>query len=96
MSILKSISNFQEYGNNPKNGYMDDVFLDLIQQKQRLGKALTQEDQEFLDNRKNNDDDQLWQIDGWANALAVVGSELARTGEKDRLILANSRPRGKR
>lgn len=27
-----------------------------------------------------------------ANALAVVGSVLARTGEKDRLILANTRP----
>ena len=59
MSISDSIKNFQDYGDNPENGYMDDVFLDLIKQKQRLGKALTQEDQEFLDNRKNNDDDQL-------------------------------------
>ena len=59
MSISDSIKNFQDYGNDPKNGYMDDVFLDLVQQKQRLSKALTQEDQEFLDNRKNNDDDQL-------------------------------------
>ena len=82
MSILKSISNFQEYGNNPKNGYMDDVFLDLIQQKQRLGKALTQEDQEFLDSRKNNDDDQLWQIDGWANALRLLGQSWPKQAKK--------------
>lgn len=54
MSILDSIKNFQEYGNDPKNGYMDDVFLDLVKQKQRLGKALTQEEQAFLDNHKNH------------------------------------------
>ena len=56
MSILNSIKNLQEYGNNPKNGYMDNIFLDLITQKQRLGKALTKEEQEFLDNRRNHDD----------------------------------------
>ena len=57
MSISDSIKNFQEYGNDPKNGYMDDVFLDLIKQKQRLGKALTQEDQAFLDNHRNSNSD---------------------------------------
>ncbi|WP_156915589.1 MULTISPECIES: hypothetical protein [Psychrobacter] len=56
MSILNSIKNLQEYGNNPKNGYMDNIFLDLVKQKQRLGKALTKEEQEFLDNRRNHDD----------------------------------------
>ena len=71
MSILNSIKNLQEYGNNPKNGYMDNVFLDIIQQKKRLGKSLSQEEQNFLE-QKNKD----------ANALAVVGSEIARTGEK--------------
>ncbi|MGP9493564.1 MULTISPECIES: hypothetical protein [unclassified Psychrobacter] len=29
------------------------------------------------------------------NALAVVGSVLTRTGEKDRLILVNTRPQSK-
>ena len=57
MSILNSIRNLQEYGNNPENGYMDDVFLDLVKQKQRLGKALTQEEQAFLDSHRNSDDD---------------------------------------
>ena len=57
MSILNSIRNFQEYGNNPKNGYMNDIFLDLVKQKQRLGKALTEEEQAFLDSHRNNDDD---------------------------------------
>lgn len=57
MSILNSIRNFQEYGNNPKNGYMDNVFLDIVKQKQRLGKALTEEEQAFLDSHRNNDDD---------------------------------------
>lgn len=57
MSILDSIQNFQEYGNNSKKGYMDNVFLDIIQQKKRLGTPLTQEEQEFLDNHRNNDDD---------------------------------------
>ena len=71
MSILNSIKNLQEYGNNPKNSYMDNVFLDIIQQKKRLGKSLSQEEQNFLE-QKNKD----------ANALAVVGSEIARTGEK--------------
>ena len=56
MSILNSIKNLQEYGNNPKNGYMDNIFLDFVKQKQRLGKALTKEEQEFLDNRRNHDD----------------------------------------
>ena len=55
MSISDSIQNLQKYGNNPENGYMDDVFLDLIKQKQRLGKALTEEEQEFLDSHRNND-----------------------------------------
>lgn len=45
---------FQEYGRNPDNGYMDDVFLDIVKQKQRLGKALTEEEQEFLDNADTN------------------------------------------
>jgi hypothetical protein len=54
MSISDSIQNFQEYGDNPKNGYMNDVFLDLIRQKQRLGKPLNQEEQEFLANADNN------------------------------------------
>jgi len=57
MSISDSIQNLQEYGNNPENGYMDDVFLDLVKQKQRLGKALTEEEQEFLDSHRNSDDD---------------------------------------
>ena len=57
MSISDSIRNFQEYGNNPKNGYMNDIFLDLVKQKQRLGKALTEEEQEFLDSHRNSDDD---------------------------------------
>ena len=57
MSILNSIRNLQEYGDDPKKGYMDDVFLNLIKQKQRLGKALTQEDQAFLDNHRNSNDD---------------------------------------
>ena len=57
MSISDSIKNFQEYGNNPKNGYMNDIFLDLVKQKQRLGKALTEEEQAFLDSHRNNDDD---------------------------------------
>jgi len=47
MSISDSIKNFQEYGNDPKNGYMDDAFLDVVKQRQRLGKALTQEEQAF-------------------------------------------------
>ncbi|WP_352339583.1 hypothetical protein [Psychrobacter sp. 16-MNA-CIBAN-0192] len=59
MSISDSIQNFQEYGDNPKNGYMNAVFLDLVRQKKRLGKPLNQEEQEFLDNLKNCDDDQL-------------------------------------
>jgi len=57
MSILNSIKNFQEYGDNPKNGYMNDVFLDLVKQKQRLGKGLTEEEQAFLDSHRNSDDD---------------------------------------
>ncbi|MGE6343370.1 hypothetical protein [Psychrobacter sp. NPDC078929] len=57
MSISDSIQNLQEYGNNPENGYMDDIFLDLVKQKQRLGKALTEEEQEFLDSHRNSDDD---------------------------------------
>ena len=57
MSISNSIKNLQEYGNNPKNGYMNDIFLDLVKQKQRLGKALTEEEQAFLDSHRNNDDD---------------------------------------
>ena len=58
MSILNSIRNFQEYGNNPKNGYMDNVFLDIVQQKKRLGKSLSQEEQKFLE-QKNKDTDSL-------------------------------------
>ena len=57
MSILNSIRNLQEYGDDPKKGYRDDVFLNLIKQKQRLGKALTEEEQEFLDSHRNSDDD---------------------------------------
>ncbi|MGP5176494.1 hypothetical protein [Psychrobacter immobilis] len=57
MSILNSIKNLQEYGNNPENGYMNDIFLDLVKQKQRLGKALTEEEQAFLDSHRNSDDD---------------------------------------
>lgn len=52
MSILNSIKNLQEYGNNRKNGYMDNIFLDIVQQKQRLGKSLNQKEQDFLDNHK--------------------------------------------
>lgn len=58
MSISDSIRNFQEYGNNPKNGYMDNVFLDIVQQKKRLGKSLSQEEQKFLE-QKNKDTDSL-------------------------------------
>lgn len=79
MSILNSIRNLQDYADNPKNGYMDNVFLDIIQQKKRLGKSLSQEEQKFLE-QKNKD----------ANALAVVGSEIAKDRRKDRLILAIS------
>ncbi len=57
MSILNSIKNLQEYGNNPENGYMNDIFLDLVKQKQRLGKALTEEEQAFLYSHRNSDDD---------------------------------------
>ena len=57
MSILDSIQNLQEYGNNPENGYMDDIFLDLVKQKQRLGKALTEEEQEVLDSHRNRNGD---------------------------------------
>lgn len=63
MSISDSIRNLQDYADNPKNGYMDNVFLDLVKQKQRLGKALTEEEA-FLDNadtnpntRRSDDDD---------------------------------------
>lgn len=58
MSILNSIKNLQEYGNNPKNGYMDNVFLDIVQQKKRLGKFLSQEEQKFLE-QKNKDTNSL-------------------------------------
>ena len=51
MSILISIKNLQEYGNNPKNGYMNNVFLDIIQQKKRLGKSLNQEERNFLEQK---------------------------------------------
>ena len=47
----------EEYARNPNNGYMDDIFLDLVKQKQRLGKALTEEEQAFLDSHRNSDDD---------------------------------------
>lgn len=53
MSISDSIRNLQDYADNPKNGYMDNVFLDLVKQKQRLGKALTEEEA-FLDNADTN------------------------------------------
>lgn len=52
MSILDSVKKLQEYGNNSKNGYMNNVFLDIIQQKQRLGKSLNQKERDFLDNYK--------------------------------------------
>lgn len=58
MSILNSIKNLQEYGNNPKNGYMDNMFLDIVQQKKRLGKFLSQEEQRFLE-QKNKDTNSL-------------------------------------
>lgn len=58
MSVSDSIQNLQEYGNNPKNGYMDNVFLDIVQQKKRLGKFLSQEEQRFLE-QKNKDTDSL-------------------------------------
>ena len=51
MSISNSIKNLQEYGNNPKNGYMNNVFLDIIQQKKRLGKSLNQEERNFLEQK---------------------------------------------
>lgn len=57
MSISDSIRNLQDYADNPKNGYMDNAFLDIAKQKQRLVKALTQEEQAFLDSHRNNDDD---------------------------------------
>lgn len=56
MSISKSIKNLQDYANNPDNGYMDSVFLDIVQQKRRLGKPLSQEEQNFLE-QKNKDTD---------------------------------------
>ena len=58
MSISDSIRNFQEYGNNPKNGYMDNVFLDIVQQKKRLSKSLSQEEKKFLE-QKNKDTNSL-------------------------------------
>lgn len=58
MSILNSIRNLQDYADNPKNGYMDNVFLDIIQQKKRLGKSLSQEEQKFLE-QKNKDTNSL-------------------------------------
>ena len=51
MSILNSIRNLQDYADNPKNGYMDNVFLDIIQQKKRLGKSLNQEERNFLEQK---------------------------------------------
>lgn len=58
MSILNSIKNLQEYGNNPKNGYMDNMFLDIVQQKKRLSKSLSQEEKKFLE-QKNKDTNSL-------------------------------------
>ena len=58
MSISNSIKNLQEYGNNPKNGYMDNMFLDIVQQKKRLGKSLSQEEQKFLE-QKHKDTNSL-------------------------------------
>ena len=58
MSISNSIKNLQEYGNNPKNGYMDNMFLDIVQQKKRLGKSLSQEEKKFLE-QKNKDTNSL-------------------------------------
>ena len=58
MSISNSIKNLQEYGNNPKNGYMDNMFLDIVQQKKRLGKSLSHEEQKFLE-QKNKDTNSL-------------------------------------
>ena len=54
MSILNSIRNLQDYADNPKNGYMDNVFLDIVQQKKRLGKPLNQEERKFLANADAN------------------------------------------
>ncbi len=58
MSISNSIKNLQEYGNNPKNGYMDNMFLDIVQQKKRLSKSLSQEEKKFLE-QKNKDTNSL-------------------------------------
>ena len=58
LSILNSIKNLQEYGNNPKNGYMDNMFLDIVQQKKRLSKSLSQEEKKFLE-QKNKDTNSL-------------------------------------
>lgn len=58
MSISNSIKNLQEYGNNPKNGYMDNMFLDIVQQKKRLSKFLSQEEKKFLE-QKNKDTNSL-------------------------------------
>lgn len=52
MSISDSIQNLQDYADNPTNGYMDNVFLDIIQQKQRLGEPLTEDQKEFLEQKK--------------------------------------------
>ncbi|MBO6225026.1 MAG: hypothetical protein J6N72_06200 [Psychrobacter sp.] len=51
MSVLKSIKNLQEYGDNSQNEYMDEAFLDIVQQKQRLNKDLTQEECRFLEQK---------------------------------------------
>ena len=56
--LLNSIKNLQEYGNNPKNGYMDNMFLDIVQQKKRLSKSLSQEEKKFLE-QKNKDTNSL-------------------------------------
>ena len=42
----------QKYGDNPSNGFMDNMKLELIEQKQRLGEPLTNAQKDFLEQKK--------------------------------------------
>ncbi|WP_352339616.1 hypothetical protein [Psychrobacter sp. 16-MNA-CIBAN-0192] len=58
MSASSFFRKMQGYGDNPKNGFMDNMKLDLIEQKQRLGEPLTKDQKEFLE-QKNRGTDSL-------------------------------------
>lgn len=48
MSPSDFFNKMQDYGRNPDNSYMDDVYLNIIKEKQRIGETLTQDEQDFL------------------------------------------------